>query len=116
MKRHYRHFLDDIIEHCDKAQKFIEGLTFEQFQEDEKTYYATVRALEIIGEAISHIPEETKQKYEEIPWYKIVGFRNMVIHEYFGIDEEIVWNAAKVNTIFLKEQISRILENMVEED
>jgi uncharacterized protein with HEPN domain len=116
VKRHYRHFLDDIIEHCDKAQKFTEDLTFEQFQEDEKTYYATVRALELIGEAISHIPTEIKQKYEKIPWYKIVGFRNMVIHEYFGIDEEIVWNAAKVNTIFLKEQIFKILEDIGEDN
>ncbi|OGH99959.1 MAG: hypothetical protein A2Y25_02440 [Candidatus Melainabacteria bacterium GWF2_37_15] len=114
MRRHYRHFLEDIIEHCDKSQEFIKDLSLEKFFEDEKTYYATVSALEIIGEAIKHIPEEIKLKYPEISWYKITGFRNMVIHEYFGIDREIVWNAAKINTIFLKDQISKILEDINE--
>jgi uncharacterized protein with HEPN domain len=116
MRRHYIHFLKDIVEHCDKAQKFVKGLSFDGFIDDEKTYYATVRALEIIGEAINHIPDEIKQKYFEIPWHKIIGFRNMVIHEYFGIDKELVWNTANVNTIFLKEQISKILEDIGDYD
>lgn len=111
MRRHYRDFLEDIIENCDKSQKFTDGINFDEFVEDEKTYYATVRALEIIGEAIKYIPEEVKEKYFEIPWHKIIGFRNMVIHEYFGIDKEIVWNAARKNTIFLKEQILRIIDD-----
>lgn len=116
MRRHYIDFLEDIIENCDKSQEFTDGISFDDFVDDEKTYYATVRALEIIGEAIKYIPDELKQKYFEIPWHKIVGFRNMVIHEYFGIDKEIVWNAARANTIFLKEQIQNILDNFKEEN
>lgn len=114
MKRHYRHFLEDINEYSDKAILFIQNMTFNEFIEDEKTYMATVRALEIIGEAIRHILEEIKQKYREIPWHEIIGFRNTVIHEYFGIDKSIVWNTATIDTLFLKEQISHVLQNVGE--
>jgi len=116
MKRHYRHFLEDIIEYSEKALKFIDNMSFDEFIEDEKTYMATVRALEIIGEAIRHIPDEIKQKYFEIPWHQITGFRNIVIHEYFGIDKSVVWNAATVDTIFLIEQLSHVLKNIGEDE
>jgi len=115
MKRHYRHFLEDIIEYSESAESFVENMTFQEFEQDKKTYMATVRALEVIGEAIRHIPEEIKQKYWEISWHEIIGFRNIVIHEYFGIDKSVVWNAATVDAPFLKEQISHILKH-VEED
>ncbi len=116
MKRHYRHFLEDIVEYSKVSQDLIKSISFEEFENDLTVFLATTRALEIIGEAIKHIPEEIKLKHPDIPWQKITGFRNMVIHEYFGIDKEIVWNAAKINAVFLKEQISRILEDIGEDE
>ncbi len=112
MKRHYTLFLKDVLEYADKARLFTSGITFDEFVDDEKTYMATVRALEIIGEAIRHIPETIRNKYPEIPWHQIIGFRNTVIHEYFGIDKKLVWDTLKDDLTFVKEQISGILEDI----
>jgi len=116
MKRHFKHFLDDIIEYSNITLELTQNMTFEDFEKDLKTFLATTRTLEIIGEAINHIPDEIKRKYFEIPWHQIQGFRNTVIHEYFGIDKEIVWNTARKNTIFLIEQISKIILDLKKED
>jgi len=115
MKRHYKHFFEDIVEYSKVAQDLIKNLSVEEFENNLTVFLATTRALEIIGEAINHIPEEIKQKYYKIPWHQIVGFRNTVIHEYFGIDKEVVWTAAKLDTVFLTEQISGILEDIDED-
>ncbi len=111
-KREYRYFLEDILEYSKVAQDLVNNLTLEEFEENLTIFLATTRALEIIGEAIGHLPEELKQKYPEIPWNEIRGFRNTVIHEYFGIDKEVVWSSAKNDTVFLAEQVSKMLENI----
>lgn len=116
MKRTYKHFLQDIIDYAESAENFIKGLNFKEFEEDKKTYFAVIRALEVIGEAIRYIPEEIKKKYQEIPWPQIVGFRNTVIHEYFGIDKKIVWDTVKNDIPFLKNAINRILEDEYKEN
>jgi uncharacterized protein with HEPN domain len=114
VKRTIKHFLEDVIEYCDKAQNFVEGITFEEFCSDEKTFLAVTRVLEIIGEALKNIPEEVRSKYPEIPWREIIGFRNTVAHVYFGINTKIVWNSAKEDTKFLKPHIQKILDNLEE--
>lgn len=113
-KRPYRYFLEDILEYSNVAQDLIKDLTLEDFESNLTIFLATTRALEIIGEAIGHLPEEVKQRYPQIPWHEIKGFRNTVIHEYFGIDKEVVWSSAKNDTVFLAEQITKILENLDE--
>ncbi len=114
MKRNYLFFLKDVLEYADKARSFTKGMNFNDFINDEKTFMATVRALEIIGEAIRHIPDEIRKNYPEIPWYQIIGFRNTVIHEYFGIDKKLVWDTLKDDLTFVKEQISKILKDIEE--
>lgn len=92
MKREYKLFLKDILENIEKINCFVEGLDFEHFKNDEKTIYAVVRSLEIIGEAVACIPDNIKEKYEDIPWKDIKNFRNKVVHKYWGVDLEIVWD------------------------
>lgn len=86
MKRHYSLFLRDIIEAMEAIEKFIEGMSFENFIQDDKTSSAVIRKFEIIGETVRNIPDWMREKYPHIPWKKIAGIRDKIIHGYFGVD------------------------------
>lgn len=83
--------VEDILESAKKIQRYTDGLSFEQFTLDEKTVDAVARNFEIIGEAANRLPEEFKAQHPNIEWNRIRGFRNRIVHDYFGIDYEIVW-------------------------
>lgn len=91
MKRNYLDYVDDIINSIDEIAEFIKGIGFETFKTDKKTIKAIIRDLEIIGEAAAKIPVDIQDKYPDIPWKRMIGMRNKLIHEYFGVDLEIVW-------------------------
>lgn len=112
-ERHWRLFVEDILESIDKIETYVANMHFENFTQDSKTIDAVVRNLEIIGEASNHIPDELKKKYSEIEWRKIIGLRNRVIHEYFGVSLRIVWQIIKNEIPPLSGQIKNIL---VEDD
>ena len=88
--------------------RYTHGLKREQFFADERTYDAVLRNLEIIGEAAKNISEETKKKAPSIEWRKIAGFRDIVIHEYFGIDENILWDIITTKIAALRDQLNNI--------
>ena|SRR6266849_4976627 len=90
--------IEDIIESIDKINKYIEGFDQEKFKADDKTADAVVRNFEIIGEASWRLPPEFKSKYPMVDWEKLRGFRNRIVHDYFGIDYDIVWTIIK-NTL-----------------
>jgi len=90
-KRDYRLFLQDILESIERIEEYTEGYDFETFTKDRKTVDAVLRNLEIIGEAARHIPENIRTQHPEIPWKRVIGLRNVVIHHYFGVDLSIVW-------------------------
>ena len=92
MARDYRLYLDDIIEAVRRIKQFTNNMDFEDFKVDIKTQDAVVRNLEIIGEASSRLPEKVHQSAPEIEWRKIVGIRNILAHEYFGISLPIIWD------------------------
>ena len=75
--------------------------------------YACIRALEIIGEAVKHIPEEVRQKYPQIPWKKISGMRDMLIHDYFGIDTVVVWKTIKERIPEIKTLFKEIPKDII---
>jgi uncharacterized protein with HEPN domain len=83
--------LEDIIESIEKIERYTEALSLDQFYNDEKTVDAVVRNFEIIGEAAKQVSKTEKLKFIQIPWRKMVGLRNRIVHEYFGIDLNIVW-------------------------
>lgn len=83
--------IQDIVASARKIQRYTAGLSFEQFTLDEKTVDAVVRNFEIIGEAANRLPDEFKAQYPNVDWGRIRGFRNRIVHDYFGIDYSIVW-------------------------
>jgi uncharacterized protein with HEPN domain len=90
-KRTPKLLLEDIIESAEKILQYTNGISFEEFSKDNKTVDAVIRNFEIIGEASNLLPDEVKDKYSEIDWHRIRGFRNRIVHDYFGVDLQIIW-------------------------
>lgn len=112
MKRDFRVYLDDILESILYIEAYTENLTKQGFKNDIGKQDAVVRRLEIIGEAVKHIPEEIKKDHREIPWNKITGARNIFVHEYFGVKLERVWDTIKQDLPRFKEQIEKLLKEL----
>jgi len=110
-KREIGDFIEDIVDSMNKAMMFVEGMSYEEFIQDEKTIFAVVRALEIIGEAVKNIPQDVRRSYPEIPWKNIAGMRDKIIHEYFGIDLEVVWNTVQNRIPQEKPLFEKMLED-----
>ena len=107
-KRGDKLYLEDIKESIKKIEKYTKGMSFAVFARDMRTIDAVVRNISVIGEAVKNISKETKSKNPEISWREIIGMRNKVIHEYFGIDEEILWKTIKEDIPIFKKQIFKI--------
>lgn len=111
-RRECADYLRDILEFSAKAQQFIAGMDFEAFRADEVTALAVVRALEIVGEAARHVPAGLRARYPEIPWQEAVGMRDKLIHDYFGVDLEVVWRTVHEDLPPLVAAIARMLEDL----
>jgi uncharacterized protein with HEPN domain len=98
----------DILESIGKIERYVTGLDRDAFLKDEKTVDSVVRNLEIVGEAANRIPESFTSQHPEIKWRRIVGLRNRIVHDYFGLDLEIVWEILEHELPALKENISAI--------
>lgn len=96
-------------------EKYLEGVTKEQFDDSDEKHDLVVRRLEVIGEAARHIPEDFKNHYADIPWRDIGDMRNVLIHEYFDVDYDIVWKTATQFIPPLKKQIQSIITNISKE-
>jgi uncharacterized protein with HEPN domain len=92
-ERNFELYLTDILESGRAIQSYVQGIEFEGFADDRMRYSAVIREFEIIGEAVAKLPEDIKAKHANVPWREIKDFRNILIHEYFGVDLRIVWNA-----------------------
>ena len=107
MKREYGDYIQDIIDSVKEVEDFTKGVSFEAFKDDKKTINAVIRSLEVMGEAAKKIPDAIRKKYPEIPWKEMAGIRDKLIHEYHGVDLEIIWKVVKeelppVKPLFLK--------------
>jgi uncharacterized protein with HEPN domain len=106
-KRSPELLIDDILESGQKILDYTVGFTLDDFKSDSKTVDAVIRNFEIIGEAANRLPDDFKEKFPEIDWHKIRGFRNRIVHDYFGIDYSIVW---VVKETFLPTMIEELLK------
>ena len=99
-------YLEDIAGSCQKIIRFTDGLTRQELIDDDKTYDAVVRNLEIIGEAAKHISEELRNKLPQVDWRKASGLRDMLSHVYFGIDNDILWDVIQNKVPHLLEVVN----------
>lgn len=111
MKKEPAIFLRHIVLSCQAIEKYTQGLSKEDFQNDEKAQDAVMRRIEIIGEVVKNLPNDFRKQYPEIEWKKQAGMRDVLIHEYFGVDLNLVWQTAQDLLIF-RQAIEKILENL----
>ena len=109
MPRDYRVYLEDILEAARKIHGFTSAMSLEQFARDPKTFDAAVRNLEVIGEAAKKVPETIRSQRPQVEWRRIAGLRDILIHEYFGVDVEIVWDIIKNKLPPLEREIAGML-------
>jgi uncharacterized protein with HEPN domain len=102
--------LDDIFLAISRIEQYIKDLSFDVFSQEQKTVDAVVRNLEIIGEAANRLPDEFKEKYRQVEWHKIVGLRHRIIHDYFGIDLEIIWQILHKDLPEFRDTLSQIID------
>jgi len=103
--------LDDMVTALSRIERYRGDMTREQFLSDEKTVDAIVRNIEVIGEASRQLPPEFTESHESVPWHQMAGMRNRIVHDYFGIDVEIIWQVVIESLPALKQQITEIVKN-----
>ncbi len=108
-ERDQKLLLEDMLESAVKIRRYTAGLTYDTFIMDEKTVDAVVRNFEIIGEAANRLDQTYRAQHPEFKWNRLRGFRNRLIHEYFGIDYEIVWDIIENNIQQVAEQLEKLL-------
>lgn len=110
-ERTYIDYIRDVASEIDRIEVFTSGLSYNEFVKDEKTVYAVIRCFEIAGEAVKNIPKEIRNNYD-IPWKKIAGMRDKLIHEYFGVDHDTLWQTIKKRVPEIKPLIKRALKEL----
>ena len=111
-KRSYRLYISDILEAMNNIETYVKDLTYETFIQNNMVKDAVLRNLEVIGEAAKNISKDIKTEYAGIPWKRIVGLRNIVIHEYFGVDMENIWKIITDNLPQIKPAFIELLKQL----
>ena len=101
-----------ISESINEIENYVSNVTFEKFDSDSMMKFASIKQIEIIGEAANYITEETKSKFSNIQWRQIIGLRHILVHEYFGIDSKLIWQIITNDIPRLKEDIQIILSTL----
>ena len=105
--REWRFYVDDMIGFCERVQSFTRGITQAEFVNEPMRYDATVRNIELIGEAATHVPTNIRQTAQNIPWRMVIAARNQLIHGYAGIDDDVLWSMIETDVPAL---LSALLE------
>ena len=108
--RDYLLFIEDILDAIRKIEKYVGNLSYEEFSNNSMAIDAVIRNFEVIGEASKNIPKKIKEKYPDIEWKEATGFRNVLIHNYFGIDVEAVWDTLLNNIPLLKKHVEEVFK------
>ena len=109
-------YIEDILQYAEKAFTFAKGLDEQAFLADERTSFAVIRCFEVIGEAANRVPKELQDRFSEIPWPKVVSFRNFLIHEYLGVSLQRVWASLNSDLPNTLPAFKKMLETLQEEE
>jgi uncharacterized protein with HEPN domain len=112
MKRDIRVYIEDILECIAKIEEYTRQITEDDFCENTQIQDAVLRRLEMMGEAVKHIPSKFRNRYPEIPWKQVSGMRDILIHEYFGVNLRRTWKVVKEDILGLKAQIQKAREDI----
>lgn len=107
-------YLDDILESIAKIKEYTQAVSEEEFYRDTKIQDSIIRRLEIMGEAVKNIPEDVKRLNPRIPWREIAGMRDFLIHDYFGVNLERVWEVVEKDLRKLEDQISNLKKRLTD--
>ncbi len=116
MKRAILDYINDVLDAMTKAQGFLQDIPYDEFIKEDKTQFATVRAIEIIGEATKNIPPSVRKKYPQIPWRDIAGMRDKVVHEYFGLNLKVIWKTVKEDIPSVKPLFEKLKQDYIHEN
>ena len=108
--RNWRMYIQDMIEYGERVLSYTQGLDRDTFLADLRTYDATLRNIELIGESATHVPDDVREAHPEIAWRSIIGARNRVAHAYLGIDDDVVWDIVQASIPTLLSQLRNLLE------
>jgi len=108
--------LEDIWESVEKIERYVSGLTHDTFVKDDKTVDSVVRNLEIIGEAANRLPQDFKTQYSDIEWPRVNGLRHRIVHDYFNVDVEIVWEIIQKDLPLFKSKLSPIRQRLTKKN
>lgn len=106
--RDIRDYLNDLVESCENILEFTKGISFETFSDDKKTLLAVIRCLEVMGEAVKNLPVDFRLKYPAVPWKQMAGMRDKLIHEYFGVNKQMVWQVIEKHIPQILPEIKKI--------
>ena len=112
MKRDFKLFVADILDAMEAIKEFVKGKDLKGLLEDEKTLSAVLWKLTLIGEAAKHIPQDLRKRWPEIPWKEMAGMRDRIVHAYFGIDRQLLWETITVHIPRIKPALRAMLENL----
>lgn len=116
MKREHKAYLEDILECIERIEEYVDRMNEIDFYENYQVQDAVLRRLEIIGEAVKRIPQNVKDKYPNIPWRKVAGLRDVLIHGYSGVNLKRVWKILIENLPELKSQIIDIIDSIKKDE